>query len=234
MRQSSQHIFFARGTDLKVSEQIRQEIEQLVRDGRLLPGDPVDEVEWANRYDVSRTPVREALLQLQAQGLLGALPRGGMVVAKMDLQQLLAMWELLAELEGFCARLACERMTDAERGELVLHHEALKSVVDADDAEGWQTGNLAFHEKLYHGSRNPYLRQDILRMRARTGAYRRHAFGAVNRVQASYLQHQEIVDAFVARDSQRAALAMQQHLSPDHGARSVADLIANLPRELLG
>jgi DNA-binding GntR family transcriptional regulator len=219
---------------MKVSEQIRQEIEKLVRDGGLLPGDPVDEVEWAARYDVSRTPVREALLQLQAQGLLGALPRGGMVVAKMDVQQLLAMWELLAELEGFCARLACERMTDAERAQLFEHHRSMASMVEADDAEGWQAGNLAFHEMLYRGSRNPYLRQDILRMRARTGAYRRHAFGAVNRIQASWQQHQEIVDAIAARDPQASAQAMQRHLSPDHGARSVADLIANLPRELLG
>jgi DNA-binding GntR family transcriptional regulator len=219
---------------MKVSEQIRLEIEAMVRDGGLLPGDPVDEVEWAARYDVSRTPVREALLQLQAQGLLGALPRGGMVVAKMDVQQLLAMWELLAELEGFCARLACERMTDAERMQIADHHRTMAAMVETDDAEGWQVGNLAFHEMLYRGSRNPYLRQDILRMRARTGAYRRHAFGAVNRVQASYLQHQEIVDAILTRNADAGAAAMRLHLSPDHGARSVADLIANLPRELLG
>src|SRR5690606_4997944 len=141
-----------------------------------LPGDQVDEGELAARYEVSRTPVREALLQLQAQGLLTSLSRGGMVVAKMDVQQLLSMWELLAELESLCARYACERMTVEEREALKQLHEETLSIVESNDEVGWQEANLAFHEMLYKGSRNPYLRQQILRMRTKTGAYRRHAF----------------------------------------------------------
>src|SRR5690606_39255499 len=71
---------------MKISEQICQEIEGQLLGGTLLPGDTVDENELAARYKVSRTPVREAMLRLQAQGLLTSLPRGGMVVAKMDVQ----------------------------------------------------------------------------------------------------------------------------------------------------
>jgi DNA-binding GntR family transcriptional regulator len=218
---------------VKTSEKIRFDIERLLESGELLPGDPIDEAQLAARYNVSRTPIREALLHLRAQGLVDAQPRSGIVAAKMDVQQLLAMWELLSELEGLCARFACERMTDAERAALVEHHRAAARVVDADDAEGWQDANLAFHEMLYHGSRNPYLRQEILRMRTRTGAYRRHAFGAVNRIQASYLQHEQVVLAIAAGDSSAAALAMRDHLSPEKGARSVTDLIVTLPRSML-
>ena len=218
---------------MKTSEKIRAEIERLVESGDLLPGDQIDEVELAARYNVSRTPIREALLQLRAQGLLAALPRSGLVVAKMDVQQLLSMWELLAELESLCARFACERMTDPERGSITAHHRSAVRIVEADDAEGWQDANRAFHEMLYLGSRNPYLRQEILRMRTRTGAYRRHAFGAVNRIQASHAQHALIVAAIEANDSSGAARAMHRHLSPDDGARSVTDLIVTLPRNLL-
>jgi len=219
---------------MKVSDRIRISIEKQIRDSTLLPGDPIDEAKLAAEHSVSRTPVREALLQLQAQGLLTSMPRGGMVVAKMDVQQLLSMWELLAELESLSARYACERMTQQERDELKDLHDKTLEVVNANDDEGWQEANMAFHEILYRGSRNPYLRQDILRMRTQTGAYRRHAFGAVGRLQASYAQHGEVVQAIMDHEPQRAASAMLLHMSPGHGTRGVTDLIVNMPRELLG
>lgn len=219
---------------MKVSDRIREEIESQLLGGTLLPGDQVDEGELAARYEVSRTPVREALLQLQAQGLLTSLSRGGMVVAKMDVQQLLSMWELLAELESLCARYACERMSPEEREALSQLHEDTLPIVDANDELGWQEANLAFHEMLYKGSRNPYLRQEILRMRTKTGAYRRHAFGAVGRIQTSYSHHTEVLKALLSGDPQAAASAMFHHMSPGHGTRGVTDMIVNMPKSLLG
>ncbi|MDX3905956.1 MAG: GntR family transcriptional regulator [Pigmentiphaga sp.] len=217
----------------KISEQIRQAVEECIRTGTLLPGDPIDEAEWSRRFDVSRTPVREAILQLQAQGLVISQPRGGMVVAKLDLQQLVAMWELLAELEGFAARLACERMIEEERQELASIHEAAAVSVDNDDLEAWYGHNSAFHEVLYTGSRNPYLRHDILRMRAKTAVYRRHAYAAVGHLRSSYEQHGQILAAVMANDSQAAFEAMVRHMSPGTGTQSLADLIVRLPRSLL-
>ncbi|CCJ51064.1 GntR family transcriptional regulator [Bordetella parapertussis] len=218
---------------MKVSDRIRIDIERQLQDGTLLPGDPVDDGKLAAQHNVSRTPVREALLQLQAQGLLTSLPRGGMVVAKMDVQQLLSMWELLAELESLCARYACERMTDEERAVLRQLHEEAAPIVETNDEVGWQEMNLAFHEALYKGSRNPYLRQEILRMRTQTGAYRRHAFGAVGRIPTSYGHHQLVLDAVLANQPAQAAKAIFEHMSPGHGTRGVADMIVNMPRSLL-
>ena len=218
---------------MKVSDQIRESIEQQIRDASLLPGDSVDEAKLAAAYAVSRTPVREALLQLQAQGLLTSLPRGGMVVAKMDVQELLSMWELLAELESLCARYACERMTTEERQTLKKLHEDTLKIVEVNNETGWQEANMAFHEMLYHGSRNPYLRQDILRMRTQTGAYRRHAFGAVGRIPASYAMHTDILQAILENDPKKASGVMFLHMSPGHGTRGVTDLIVNMPRSLL-
>ena len=97
---------------MKISDQIRLRIESAISSGELLPGDAIDDVALASQHKVSRTPVREALLQLQAQGILSSTPRGGHIVSKMNLQQLLSLWELLAELEGVVVRLACERMTN--------------------------------------------------------------------------------------------------------------------------
>ena len=218
---------------MKAAERIRLSIEESIRDGSLLPGDAVDEQQLMQTYEVSRTPVREALLQLQAQGLLNSLPRGGMVVAKMDAAQLLAMWELLAELEGIGARLACERMTPAEREELAAIHERAGAVARREDAEAWQDHNRRFHDALYQGARNPYLRQEILRMRSRTGAYRRHAYSAFGHLASSWAQHGELVAAIQAQDAGRAATLMTRHMSPGQGSISFASFIAALPKDLL-
>lgn len=219
---------------MKASERIRQSIESQIGDGTLLPGDPIDEERLMAQFAVSRTPVREALLQLKAEGLATSLPRGGTVVAKMDVAQLFAMWELLAELEGLCARYACERMTKQEREALAEAHRAAAQVVARDDEIDWQQANMVFHEILYAGARNPYLRQEIIRMRTRTQAYRKHAFGAVGRLRTSHHHHGLIVDAILARNSAAAARAAFGHLSPVEGAPGVTDLIMNLPKELLG
>ena len=217
----------------KASEKIRLNIENAIKDGALLPGEPIDEVHLAIQYKVSRTPIREALIQLQAQGLLTSLPRGGMVVAKMDLQQLLQLWELLAELEGVAVRLACQRMTPDEREAIDRHHSQSRAVAAADDMAGWQQSNLQFHELIYRASRNPYLRQEVLRIRARTGYYRRHAFGALGQVKASFEQHSQIVKAFNLSDGEAAAQAMLAHMRPASDAQGLTDFIVNLPKQVL-
>lgn len=217
---------------MKASERIRSNIEKLVREGTLLPGDPVDEAKLIAEYGVSKTPVREALLQLQAQGLLDSLPRGGMVVAKLDIQGLLCMWELMADMEGLCARYACDRMTTPERQALAALHE--RSAGERDNVRKWRETDLEFHEALYNGARNPYLREAIMRMRARTAAYRMHASGATGRLQASYSQHEAVVSAILACDSATAARAMFEHMSPGLDTREVTALIVNLPKALLG
>ena len=220
-------------TFVKVGDQIRDALEAAIRNGSLLLGDAIDEADWASRYAVSRTPVREALIQLQAQGWVSSLPRGGMVVAKMDLRQLLALWELLAELEAVAARLACQRITPEELAELQACHRASQAVMEAEDLAGWQEHNLRFHELIYGATRNPYLRHEVLSIRARTGFYRRHAFGALGRVRASFDQHTEIVRAFEQADPQAAVQAMSAHMRPDQGGGSITDFVANLPPNLL-
>ncbi len=220
-------------TFVKASEKIRTEIENAIKDGNLLPGDSIDEAELANQYQVSRTPIREALIQLQAQGLVTSLSRGGMIVAKMDLQQLMALWELLAELEGVAVRLACQRMTAEELEALVQVHEESRRHADSDDVAGWQQSNLLFHDLIYRATRNPYLRLEVMRIRTRTGYYRRHAFGALGRIRSSFEQHQVVVDAFRKGDQEATVAAMMQHMRPAADAKGLTDFIVNLPKDLL-
>jgi DNA-binding GntR family transcriptional regulator len=218
---------------MKVSDQIRLRIESAIASGELLPGDAIDDVALAGQYKVSRTPVREALLQLQAQGLLISTPRGGSVVAKINLQQLLSLWELLAELEGIAVRLACERMSPDEIKALVKLHRSSKKLADKEDMDGWQDANLKFHELIYEGARNTFLRQEVLRIRSRTGVYRRHAFGALGRIKSSYDQHEKIISALEKRDTASACAYMADHMRPGRDSKTLNDFIMSLPRDLL-
>ena len=218
---------------MKISDQIRLRIESAIATGELEPGDAIDDAALASQHKVSRTPVREALLQLQAQGILSSTPRGGYIVAKMNLQQLLSLWELLAELEGVAVRLACERMTNEEIKALVKQHRSSQKLAKNDDIEGWQEANLKFHEIIYEGARNPFLRQEVMRIRSRTGAYRRHAFGALGRIKSSYEQHEKVVDALDKRDTTAAVTCMTDHMRPGRDSKTLNDFIISLPRELL-
>jgi len=218
---------------MKISDQIRLRIESAIATGELEPGDAIDDAALASQHKVSRTPVREALLQLQAQGILSSTPRGGYIVAKMNLQQLLSLWELLAELEGVAVRLACERMTHEEIKSLIKQHRSSQKLAKNDDIEGWQEANLKFHEIIYEGARNPFLRQEVMRIRSRTGAYRRHAFGALGRIKSSYEQHEKIVTALEKRDATAALACMTDHMRPGRDSKTLNDFIISLPRELL-
>lgn len=218
---------------MKASDRIRTEVERAIRDAELLPEDPIDEAELARRHNVSRTPIREALLQLEAQGLVTSMPRSGMLVAKMNLQQLLALWELLRELEGVAMRLACQRMTADEKEALFTLHERSAKIVEEEDVAGWQHSNLEFHELIYRGTRNPFLRQEVLRIRTRTGYYRRHAFAALGHLKNSFAQHDAIISAIRRDDCDGAVAAMIAHMQPAQDARALTEFIVNLPGEVL-
>lgn len=220
-------------THKNISDRIRADLADQISQGLLVPGDTIDENEIAVRFGVSKTPVREALLQLRAQGLVSNLPRGGAIVAKMDLAQLLSLWEWLAEIEAIAVKLACERMSSKELAALRQIHEESQQFADEENWEGWQACNQRFHQALYTASRNGFLRQEVMRVRARTGVYRRHAFGALGATKTSYDQHGEILAFLIARDGESAANAMRRHILPASDATALTNFILNIPKELL-
>lgn len=218
---------------MKISDRIQEHIESEIRAGVLNPGEVIDEMGLARQFNVSRTPVREALLRLEAQSIVVSVPRQGMVLAKLDVRELLAIWELLAEMEGLCARLACERMMASEREQLAGIHDQAHQHLQLNDTERWLEANYAFHETLYQGCRNPYLRQQILHLRARITAYLQYAFKALSRLSTSHQQHGQLVQAVLQNDASQAYDIMINHVSLERGTRGLADFIINLPASLL-
>src|SRR5229473_918187 len=105
------------------AEELRLQLADEIIRGALAPGAPLDETDIARRFSVSRTPVREALRQLAASGLVDARAHRGAVVARPSIDRLTCMFEAMAELEALCAGLAAERMQPAERHRLEAIHE---------------------------------------------------------------------------------------------------------------
>src|SRR5438105_6419912 len=117
------------------AEKLREAIEESIATGAFAPGMHLDETELAQRFGVSRTPLREALIQLSSIGIVALRPRRGAVVAEVTPQRLLEMFEVMAELEAMCGRLAARRMTDNELAALQRAHEACREAYIAGDAD---------------------------------------------------------------------------------------------------
>jgi len=211
--------------------ELKTQLEHDINSGRLRPGERLDELSLAARFDVSRTPVREALLQLASLGLVEMRPRRGAVVASIGLKDLLDMFEVMAELEGMCARLAARRISDQECLVLRDVHEQSRRTVDEGDFDGYYACNVLFHETLYMASRNAFLAEQTMALRNRLAPYRRSQLHQHDRLQRSFSEHGDILTAIVNRDADHVDALMKQHLSAQGG--SVQDFIATLPVDLL-
>src|ERR1700754_1359602 len=139
------------------AEELRLQLADEIVRGTLAPGAPLDETDIARRFSVSRTPVREALRQLVASGLVESRAHRGAVVAQPSVERLKSMFEAMAELEALCAGLAAERMSAAERHGLEALHEQLRVLSYAGDPQRFHQVNEQFHQAIYVGARNTYI-----------------------------------------------------------------------------
>jgi len=208
---------------------IRDKLEASINAGELMPGDPLDERALAEKFGVSRTPIREAMHLLSAQGLLQAVPRQGIFVARMSVHELLALFEFLAELEGTCARFAAKRITSSQLAGL---KDALSrgAAVAADDAEAYDALNTEFHEGIYEAAHNTYIAQQVRHIRRRTRMYRRTAFDQHGRALQSVQEHTRILAAIEAKDEEGAYREAQSHIAV--GGRGFAEFVSTLPPHL--
>ncbi len=199
-----------RGT--RVNDLAQKLAEEIVI-GQLPPGLRLEEMELAARFKVSRTPVREALQVLAAGGLVTRRPNRGAVVASLDGARLSAMFEVMAELEVVCVRLAAERMAPRERQALETMHRESSALVHAGDRDGFAVTNRAFHEAIYEGTHNPELVEVTVAARRRVAPFRRAQFNMLGRLAQSWAEHEAIVNALLAADAEAAARAMRAHLT---------------------
>jgi DNA-binding GntR family transcriptional regulator len=191
---------------------LKQAIEDAVIAGEFVPGDRLDEASLAERFGVSRTPIREALLQLGAEGFIEVRPRRGAIVSIPSPQRLIEMFETMAELEAACGSLAARRLTIEDDRLIEAAHRACVDVAASGDSEAYYATNRAFHEAIYRASRNAFLAEQALSLHKRLSAYRRVQLRARNRLGQSLAEHAGIVEAIRQGNEELAAKRLRDHV----------------------
>ena len=194
------------------AEELRLQLADEIVRGVLPPGAALDETDIARRFNVSRTPVREALRQLVASGLVEARAHRGAVVARPSIDRLTGMFEAMGELEAMCAGLAAERMTPMERQGLEAVHEELRVLSHAGNPDRFHEVNERFHNAIYAGSQNDYIAEITLATRVRVQPLRRAQFRNLGRLAKSHAEHDRVVVAILRGDRVGAAAAMRAHI----------------------
>lgn len=206
-------------------------IEDEILTGRLPPGTRLDETSLSARFGVSRTPIREALMQLSVSGLIELRPRRGAIVAEVGPRRMMEMFEVMAELEAMCARLAARRAGPQDLDAIREAHQRCAEAASEQDENAYYYENEAFHEAIDAACRQEFLSEQTRALRKRLKPYRRMQLQVRDRVRNSFAEHQEVVEAIAAGDPEGAAAAMRDHISVQ-GER-FADLIASLDRARL-
>ncbi len=211
---------------MKISDLLREKIEEQIATGDLPPGSTLDEAALVEAHGVSRTPVREALIQLAAEGLIEMRPRHGAVVTSIGPGRLIEMFEVMAELESMCGRLAARRMSVGEHKLLVKAHEDCEKARAAQDPDAYFYANEQFHAAIYAGSHNQFLSEQAQQLHRRLRPYRRLQLRVRDRMGSSYTEHAAIVQAITSGDPQAASVALHGHIVVQ-GER-FGDLLASL------
>jgi DNA-binding GntR family transcriptional regulator len=213
------------------AERLKLELEREILMFRLHPGERLDENRLAQRYGTSRTPVREALRQLAASGLVDIRPHRSAEVARLSIPQLLEMFELMSVMEGVCARFAAERASAAEIQRIRDAHEGCRTFVDARDPDGFYHANNHFHDAIYQASHNSYCAEQTQFLRNRLSPYRRCQLHRNNRPEESFREHERILEAISQGDAARAEREIRAHI--DVQGTNISAFISNVPPQFL-
>lgn len=194
------------------TEILVSEIEKLIVNGSMVPGQRLDEMVLAKKYGVSRTPVREAIRALIAIGLVQNTGKQGSQVAKLSISMLIEMFELMAVLEGMCAQLAARRATKNELFEMQKTHELLEKTFEKGTHKEFYNVNLQFHDLLYNASHTQYLAEETLRLRRRLSPYRMRVTFQPGRMNSTLEEHNKILIAIKKVESELAKNEAISHL----------------------
>jgi DNA-binding GntR family transcriptional regulator len=209
-----------------VGRWLRDEIENAILSNEFSPGERLDEVVLATRFGVSRTPVREALMQLDAIGLIEIRPRRGAVVIDPGPHRVYQMFEVMAELEGLAGSLAARRLDEASREAIATTHSRCEQSAGAGDSDAYYYANEEFHKAIYAASQSDFLEEQCVQLHRRLRPYRRLQLRVRNRLSTSFSEHCAIVDAIFAGDGDEARRLLRDHVGIQ-GER-FSDLVASM------
>jgi DNA-binding GntR family transcriptional regulator len=205
-------------------EQVLDHLREEILSNKLEPGTELHEVALAQSLGISRGPLREALGRLAAEGLVTITPRRGAVVTKLTRQEFVDAYQVREALESLAVRLAVPRLTDEDIATLRRLADAMVHHAAAGDEQAFFAANREFHSVFVTASGNQKLRQmhdQLINQMARLLKTSRQLRGTLERSNA---EHQAIIEAVEARDAERAARLLEEHIEvPQRELDSMAD-----------
>ncbi len=188
-----------------------------IRTGALKPGDRLTETDLAARLGISRTPVREAIRALEADGLVDHQPRAGARIRRLDYAEVTELYEMRAVLEGTAARFAARAAYDSELVELEAITEDMAAT--PDDPEKLYHANRHFHSVLLNAARNRFLIRAVEAVQKTLLILGRSTMEEVDRAEGAIAEHRRIIETLRAHDGDAAEAAMRAHIEAAHRAR---------------
>ena len=187
-------------------------LRKLIVESVFAPGAKLNERELCETMGISRTPLREALKALAAEGLIDIAPNRGASVYKMSPEEIWETFEFVSGLEAMAGELACERITPAEVDAIKAHHDAMLACKDKGDLPGYYSNNQAIHNKIAMAARNAVLLRTYLNMNRRLQSLRLRSNVVPTKWNQAVDEHQQMIAALDARDGKRLGKLLADHL----------------------
>ncbi|MBO6834542.1 MAG: GntR family transcriptional regulator [Alphaproteobacteria bacterium] len=197
----------------RTADTLRESLEQMILSGEFEDGERLDETRLSARLGVSRTPLRESFQMLAATGLVELIPRRGAFVRQPDVVQMFEMFEVMAELEAMCGRLAARLCSEEDLRRMHDAADDCDRALELGDADIYYRANEVFHNALYQASGNSFLAGEASRLHKRLQPFRRMQLRVRGRLKQSMDEHRDILMAIEAADEDRAAQALRSHIA---------------------
>jgi len=187
---------------------LREKILEMIRDailkGTMKPGERVSEPELAERFGISRTPIREAFRQLESEGYLEVVPRKGAIVASLSERDIEEFYAIKIILEGFAAKMAAENLTEKDIERLEAINERLQKIAEEGDVKNFFRVHNEFHDLFIKAAGNDKLFEMINQLVMRFKRLRLASLSHPGRMEISVEEHRNMIEAFKKHDGERA------------------------------
>ena len=198
-------------------------LRQAILKGELAPGERLMEIQLAQKLGVSRTPIREAIRKLELEGLVLMIPRRGAEVARISEKSLKDVLEVRRSLEELAIELACQRMTEEDMQALEEAQKAFKAAIDQGDAMKIAETDEAYHDVIYHSTRNKRLVQILNNLREQMYRYRVEYLKRDGVFPQLIAEHEAIIRHIENNEKEKATEVMCRHI--DNQVEAVIDVI---------
>ncbi|MDB5890935.1 MAG: GntR family transcriptional regulator [Polaromonas sp.] len=197
---------------LTLHEQVAHRLRQMLLESRIAPGAKLNERELSEVLKVSRTPLREAIKMLAAEGLVELLPNRGAIAVELSEADVLHTFEVIAGLEGHSGELAAERITPEELTEITAMHFEMLGAYTRRDLPAYYRLNAAIHSAINTAAKNPVLASTYGQVNARLQALRFRSNQDEEKWQAAVAEHEEMIRALTARDGAALRAVLSRHI----------------------